>query len=86
VDCLPADKPWDVVSVTRRSSGGVAPQACVRVYTRVLVPPNLYIHTWGKQSLFRLFAVQTGLWFWDGPRCRVNLTESPNSNRSESRG
>jgi len=44
VECLPADKPWDVVSVTRRSSG-VAPRACVRVYARVLVPPNLYIHT-----------------------------------------
>jgi len=37
VECLPADKPWDVVSVTRRSSG-VAPRACVRVYARVLVP------------------------------------------------
>ena len=36
VECLPADKPWDVVSVTRRSSG-VAPWACVRVYARVLV-------------------------------------------------
>jgi len=44
VECLPADKPWDVVSVTRRSSG-VAPRACVRVYARVLVPPNLYMHT-----------------------------------------
>ena len=41
----PADKPWDVVSVTRRSSG-VAPRACVRAYARVLVPPNLYIHTY----------------------------------------
>ena len=30
--------------MTRRSSG-VAPQACVRVYARVLGPPNLYIHT-----------------------------------------
>jgi len=30
--------------VTRRSSG-VAPRACVRVYARVLVLPNLYIHT-----------------------------------------
>jgi len=30
------------LSVTRRSSG-VAPRACVRVYARVLVPPNLYI-------------------------------------------
>ena len=30
----------DVVSVTCRSSG-VAPRACVRVYARVLVPPNL---------------------------------------------
>ena len=37
----------DVVSVTRRSSG-VAPRACVRVYVRVLVPPNLYIHTYRK--------------------------------------
>jgi len=45
VECLPADKPWDVVSATRRSSG-VAPRACVRVYARVLVPPNLYIHTY----------------------------------------
>jgi len=35
----------DVVSATRRSSG-VAPRACVRVYARVLVPPNLYIHTY----------------------------------------
>jgi len=36
-----------VVSVTRRSSG-VAPRACVRMYmyARVLVPPNLYIHTY----------------------------------------
>ena len=42
---MPADKPWNVVSVTRRSSG-VAPRACVRVYARVLVPPNLYIHTY----------------------------------------
>ena len=31
VECLPADKPWGVVSATRRSSG-VAPRACVRVY------------------------------------------------------
>jgi len=45
VECMPADKPWDVVSVTRRSSG-VAPRACVRVYARALVPPNLYIHTY----------------------------------------
>jgi len=44
VECLPADKLWDVVSATRRSSG-VAPRACVRVYARVLVPPNLYVHT-----------------------------------------
>ena len=44
MECLPpADKPWDVVSVTRRSSG-VAPRAGVRVYARVLVPPNLYIY------------------------------------------
>jgi len=50
VECLPADKPWDVVSVTRRSSG-VAPRACVRVYARVLVPPNLYIHTYIAYSI-----------------------------------
>jgi len=30
---------------TTRRSSGVAPRACVRVYARVLVPPNLYIHT-----------------------------------------
>ena len=35
---------YNVVSVTRRSSG-VAPRACVRVHARVLVPPNIYIHT-----------------------------------------
>jgi len=29
--------------ITKRRSSGVAPRACVRVYTRVLVPPNLYI-------------------------------------------
>jgi len=45
VECLPADKPRDVVSVTRRSSG-VGPRACVRVYALVLVPPNLYIHAY----------------------------------------
>jgi len=45
VECLLADKPWDVVSATRRSSG-VAPRACVRVYVRVLVLANIciYIH------------------------------------------
>ena len=37
----------NVVSVTRRSSG-VAPRACVRVYARVLVPPNLYIHKYSS--------------------------------------
>jgi len=26
-------------------SSGLAPWACVCVYARVLVPPNLYIHT-----------------------------------------
>jgi len=36
---------WDVVSATRRRSG-VTPRACVRVYARVLVPPNLYIDTY----------------------------------------
>jgi len=49
VECLPADKPWDVVSVTRRSSG-VAPRACVRVYVRACAgaaePLHTYIHTY----------------------------------------
>jgi len=46
VECLPADKPWDVVSATRRSSG-VAPRACVRVYARVCWCRRIftYIHT-----------------------------------------
>jgi len=45
---LPADKPWDVVSATPRSSG-VAPRAYVRVYARVLVPLNRhYIHTYSQ--------------------------------------
>jgi len=48
MECLPANKPWDVVSATRRSSD-VAPRACVRVYARVLVSPNLYIHTVAQQ-------------------------------------
>jgi len=57
VECLPADKPWDVVFVTRRSSG-VAPRACVRVYARVLVPPNLYIHTYIRYKSLRLVIVK----------------------------
>jgi len=28
----------------------VAPRACVRVYARVLVPPNLYIHTYRHEQ------------------------------------
>ena len=39
VECLPADKPRDVVSATRRSSG-VAPRACVRA----VHPIYLYIY------------------------------------------
>ena len=48
VECLPADKPWDVVSVTRRSSG-VAPRACVRVcwcrriFTYIHTKPDRYV-------------------------------------------
>jgi len=56
VECLPADKPWVVVSVTRRSSG-VASRACVRVYARVLVPPNLYIHTYMTIILYFVFCI-----------------------------
>ena len=55
VECLPADKPWDVVSATRQSSG-VAPRAYVRVYARVLVPPNLYIHAYIDKSRVLGFA------------------------------
>ena len=39
-----------LVSATRRSSG-VVPRACVRVYARVLVPPNMCIHTYILYSL-----------------------------------
>jgi len=58
VECLPADKPWGVVSATRRSSS-VAPRACVRVYARVLVPPNVYIHihTSFSRSLVGLYKI-----------------------------
>jgi len=37
---------WDVVSVCDTLELGVAPRACVRVYARVPVPPNLYIPTY----------------------------------------
>jgi len=46
-----------LVSVTRRSSG-VAPRACVRVYARVLVPPNLYMHTYIHPHLFEAKKIQ----------------------------
>jgi len=73
VECLPADKPWDVVSVTRRSSG-VAPRACVRVYARVLVPPNLYIHTYINVpgQLAQVSVVQTKKWSESG-ECGTGL-------------
>jgi len=63
VECLLADKPWDVVSVTRRSSG-VAPRACVRVYARVLVPPNLYTHTYILLGLTRVNPKTAASLFW----------------------
>jgi len=49
VECLPADKPWDVVSVICDTPESWAlawrrGPVCVRVYARVLVPQNLYIH------------------------------------------
>jgi len=66
VECLPADKPWDMVSVTRRSSG-VAPRVCVRVYARVLVPPNLYIHTYSS----RVARQQANASRANKPRCSV---------------
>jgi len=45
VECLPANKPWDVVSVTRRSSG-VVPRACARVRACAGIAESLhtYIH------------------------------------------
>jgi len=47
VVCLPADKPWGVVSAIRRSSG-VAPWACVRGYARVCWCRRIftYIHAY----------------------------------------
>jgi len=30
---------------------GVAPRACARVYARVLVPPNIYIHTYIRHTV-----------------------------------
>ena len=48
VECLPADKPWDVVSVTRQSSGsGLAPRGPVCACTRVCWCHRIftYIHT-----------------------------------------
>jgi len=70
VECLLADKPWDMVSATRRSSG-VSPRACVRVYARVLVPPNLYIHTY--IALHRLISKCTLVIFLDASRACLGL-------------
>jgi len=42
--CLRTSRGIVLVSATRRSSG-VAQRPYVRVYARVLVPPNLQIHT-----------------------------------------
>ena len=35
----------------------MAPRACVRVYARVLVPPNLYIHSSASVCLLQAVAV-----------------------------
>jgi len=50
-----------------RWSSGVAPRACVRVYARVLVPLNLYIHTYIQP------------FFYPGPttRCHTRLSSMP---------
>jgi len=78
VECLPADKPWDVVSATCRSSG-VAPRACVRVYVRVTTRVvSMYMHAYIRLSLLELgisappslshflagFAIATHGWRW----------------------
>ena len=49
---LPADKPWNVVSATRRNSS-VAPRACVRVYARVCWCRRIftYIHTYSRRGV-----------------------------------
>jgi len=60
VECLPADKPWYAMSATCRSSG-VAPRACVRVYGRVLAPPNLYMHTYIRAEVFMVVIYYTRL-------------------------
>ena len=41
----PTDKPWDVVSATRRRSSGMAPRACVRVCAGAAEYVHTYIHT-----------------------------------------
>jgi len=40
-----------IVPLYLAASTGVAPRACVRVYARVLVPPNLYIHTYIQRDI-----------------------------------
>jgi len=55
-------KPWDVTSATCRSFD-VAPRVCARVYARVRVPPNIYIHTYipiaPRLTSYKAFLTQT---------------------------
>ena len=55
------EKPCDVVSATRRSSG-VASRAFLRVYARVLVPPILYIHTEDTAGYTAGYSGSAGYW------------------------
>ena len=49
---VPADKSWDVVSATRRSSG-VAPRACVRVCWCRRIFTYTYVHTTYCRVMFK---------------------------------
>jgi len=62
VECLPADKPWDVALAKRRSSG-VAARSCARVYARVLVPTILDIHACMNTGGGAAYALETTLRF-----------------------
>jgi len=66
VECLPADKPsWDVVSVTRRSSG-VAPRACLCARVRASCAGaaeslHTYMHTIMRIRASRIYSTSTRL-------------------------
>jgi len=78
-----------VVSATRRSSSSsVAPRACMRVYARVLVPPNFYILwlrwdvaslvlVWRSEDLIDGQHIYTYIYHTTRNRGRQNRVRSP---------